>query len=130
MIPVDQKPRQCWEACIASILEVSLDSVPVIDRDRDWGGLEAWLSHYNIRLASLGFKIIREYVPGDDEIFLIRGYTIQGGVSPRGIGHSVVALDGHMVHDPHPSRAGLTKIDCYDLLIPLDPAQNIPRTPQ
>jgi hypothetical protein len=36
------------------------------------------------------------------------GYHIATGKSPRSDQvHAVVALDGRIVHDPHPSRAGL-----------------------
>jgi len=32
--------------------------------------------------------------------------------------HAVVAVDGEMVHDPHPSRAGLVEISGWVLLVP------------
>lgn len=32
---------------------------------------------------------------------------IFSGMSPRGVNHSVIAHDGRMLHDPHPSNAGL-----------------------
>jgi hypothetical protein len=49
------------------------------------------------------------------------GYHIACGKSPRlKHQHAVVALDGKIVHDPHPTRAGLDgEIASWILLIPL-----------
>jgi hypothetical protein len=45
------------------------------------------------------------------------GWSIANGPAARGLPHSCVAYDGAVVHDPHPDRAGLLKIDSYDVLI-------------
>jgi len=50
-----------------------------------------------------------------------RGYSIASGPSPRiaGAYHSCVALDGKVVHDPHPDATGLSSIHEYEILVPL-----------
>lgn len=35
----------------------------------------------------------------------------------RGVEHSCVALDGEIVHDPHPSRAGLLELRYFEVLV-------------
>jgi hypothetical protein len=35
----------------------------------------------------------------------------------------VVGFGGDIVHDPHPSRAGLTEIEAYTLFVAVDPAK-------
>lgn len=51
------------------------------------------------------------------------GYSVASGPGPRTkpdgapIYHSVVALNGAIVHDPHPSRAGLLEIEWFDLVV-------------
>jgi len=43
-------------------------------------------------------------------------YYIASGISPRNVGHVVIYQNGKMIHDPHPSRAGLTKIESFSYL--------------
>lgn len=42
-----------------------------------------------------------------------RPYLVSG-MSPRNIGHVVVYMNGIMIHDPHPSGAGLTTIHDHE----------------
>jgi len=48
-----------------------------------------------------------------------KGYAIASGPGPRGVDHSCVALDGEIIHDPHPSRDGVKFIEAYEVLIPV-----------
>jgi hypothetical protein len=50
------------------------------------------------------------------------GYYIASGPCERGSRHACVYRDGGLVHDPHPSRAGLLSADTWTLFAPLDPA--------
>lgn len=101
MIPVDQttygpNDGNCFSACIASILEVPLASVPrVYNLD---GDLLRWLAT-QVLSATLY----------DASIYMPPGYAIAAGPSLRFAGrmHACVAYDGRVVHDPHPSRDGL-----------------------
>lgn len=48
---------------------------------------------------------------------------IANGMSPRGLYHSIVAQGGEMIHDPHPSRAGIERVKDAYLFLALDPAR-------
>jgi hypothetical protein len=100
--PVDQTSYgildgNCFSACIASILEVPLGDVPYF-----WGPRQAWFARW---LAGQGLAVAL-YPRG---VHVPWGYSIAGGPSARFAGrmHACVALDGVVVHDPHPSRDGL-----------------------
>ena len=89
---IDRDGRgDCLRACVASILELDLHDVPDF-------GLFGW----NWMQALVCYADIDIEVPHETS-----GYWIAGGMSARGVRHSVVFLGGEMAHDPHPSRAGL-----------------------
>lgn len=102
MIPVDQTefaPGNCFSACVASVLELPLEIMPHFMRAPEWlEALSVFCAEKNI---ILDFGTDLTSAPRDKHYIL-------NGRGPRGIGHSVVALNGQIVHDPHPSRAGLT----------------------
>lgn len=118
MIPVDQDRfgpgvGNCFSAAVASILELPLTDVPFFMTGDDWYvGFQAWL---------LARGLVADYYPAYRE--RPDGYAILSGLSPRyeGVYHSVVALDGVLVHDPHPSRAGLLSTLDYIALRPVAP---------
>ena len=86
----------CFSACVASILEIPLEEVPRFMRV-SWPFLR-WLAGRGLS-ASLYKRV--DYIPP--------GYSIATGPSMRFAGkmHACVALDGIVIHDPHPSREGL-----------------------
>jgi hypothetical protein len=90
----------CLQAAVATILREPLDGVPNFYL---FGPL--WVEALNLYLGIWALSIQRD----TDE----SGLTIAVGQSERGVKHCVVCVDGEMVHDPHPSRAGLTSIDYY-----------------
>lgn len=119
MIPLKQRyghhPERgiygdCHRAAMASLLELPLDDVPhfcdeslyapdakpLSDREREW-------------LLSRGLTSINIIFPGetplDDVLGTMNGINpgvlfILGGTSVNGCGHSVVAGNGRVVHDP------------------------------
>lgn len=103
-------------ACVASILEVSLDAVPNPQGENGewWHEWIAFLKPYNLQL--LCFPDGGEWIP--------RGYSILAGKSPRGDwNHAVVCYDGEMVHDPHPDSTGVeSKVD-WTVFTVLDPSK-------
>lgn len=130
MKPVDQTTfgfpgGNCFSACVASLLEIPIDEVPYFmgDHLEDDGG--AWFERFNAWLRERGwwsvcFKLDSDWRPA--------GYHILSGKSPRAgerryALHSVVALGGDIVHDPHPDRDGIKSHDDVCLLIPMDPAR-------
>ena len=112
MIPVDQtkfgKPDgDCFAACIASVLEVPLESLPNLNgySEDDW-----WLKTQEWVEENSDYSYIEVSITGLKEAAPIFGnsYWIATGKSPRGgCNHAVVFCRDKMVHDPYPDRAGL-----------------------
>lgn len=50
---------------------------------------------------------------------------LASGISPRGVHHMVVMKDGKLVHDPHPSKAGIGEVEHLWLIVPIDPAERV-----
>lgn len=120
----------CAQAAVASVLGVPLEAVPDftggsladdVQSDRDFWtrfddyfaerGLVAHRLHGNVGLQAL---------------------HLAAGPSERGVSHMVVRRGFDVVHDPHPSRAGLVDIEHVYLIAPLDIAsweQSPMRTP-
>jgi hypothetical protein len=122
MIPIDQTitgPRgNCFSACLASLLEIPIESVPLFlsevgDRTRfDWASrLDEWLENFG--LYALHFSAI----PGSPNV-MPAVLHIMTGISPRGRPHAVIGKGHQIVHDPHPDRSGLSEVDGYVLLVP------------
>ena len=122
MKPVDQTKfgqhhGNCFAACVASILEIPIEVIPELPGDNTWTFVfREWLK-------PLGFTCYTLTL-GDDDV--AQGYTIMAGMSPRGKWlHAVVALDGVMVHDPHPDRTGVRfdKVPiAHTIMVALDPS--------
>lgn len=112
-----QPPGNCWAACIASILEVSLDEVPDeayfwrpgMHPRKSWPAyyesVMRWLAERNLTLVSVNVSNV--LVDWTD------CWEILSGPSPRDpkILHAVVGFAGKIAHDPHPSRAGLVEVE-------------------
>lgn len=108
MRPVDQTTYgvpfgNCLSACIASILEIRTEDVPRFVGEGWWPRLLGWLA-----ARGLSASTIAGATPPP-------GFAIAFGPSTRlpGQGHTCVALDGNIVHDPHPSREGLPIVEHY-----------------
>ncbi len=124
MKPVHQtkfgKPDgNCFAACIASILEVSIDDVPHF-MGKDWQ--ERW----NAFLANFHLGLFCIALP---EGTAPPGWSILSGVSPRAkaLGeewlHSVVAFNGVVEHDPHPEGGGVLSTADWIIFQALDPSR-------
>lgn len=102
------RPGDCWKTCVAALLDAPLDDVPHFLEEDDW-----WLSTQQfVRSRVGGNAVLARWtdagkVPSED--LRVPGFLIASGDSPRGnFQHAVIAnLDGEVIHDPHPSRAGL-----------------------
>jgi hypothetical protein len=110
----------CVQAAVASLLALPLEDVPnFIERGFDWSiWLEDWLAERRLMLVRFDCEMVWD------------GLYLASGPSPRGVNHMVVMQDGKLVHDPHPSRAGLEKITATFLLAPYDPATPTPSDPR
>jgi RNase P/RNase MRP subunit p29 len=118
VIPVDQTrftvpEGDCFNACVASLLELPLAEVPhFCSHDDWWSYFNGWLEARG--LYAINFQLTNNWRP--------EGLYILNGRSPRGTyNHSVVALRDRVVHDPHPSRAGIrtTYVDDDGKTLPL-----------
>lgn len=93
----------CLRAAIATLLQEPPDRVPHFSEFADWiGGVRCYRDDLELRWRR-----------PDKSLFPVAGadgpWVVGCGRSPRGHLHAVVvsATDGALVHDPHPSRAGL-----------------------
>jgi hypothetical protein len=115
--PEDDSKGNCTEACIASIFNIPLEEVrPFWDPEMP----DSYRFYRNMEnfCMSRGYWLHRI-----DREFVMEGIYIASGPAARGCSHMVVMRDGELLHDPHPSRAGLLEIQHTWLLIPVDPAQ-------
>jgi len=139
MIPYTQTnldPGNCWQTAIASILEVPVETLPdqsVCDiwekpNPNDYTTWKRLDPCYNGELRSylythhkLAYLVLSPYIqtvlqvkpPG---IHLMSGETVRTPYNRTN--HIVIANNGEMVWDPHPSRAGLTKVVSWGMLMP------------
>lgn len=108
MIPVEQTiltipDGNCLEACIASILEIPLETIP------HFRGC-SWVNQYNEWIAQFGLSIRNISLGGEPDDtqrpVQMPGFTILSTESLRHEGklHAVVCYDGVVVYDPHPQR--------------------------
>lgn len=101
----------CFSACVASLLDLSIEDVPYFMDVEDWcAKFASWLVSYGFYPVT--FRLMDRWRP--------QGLYILGGKSPRG-DHAVVACENVIVHDPHPSREGLIAIEDATLLVPFRP---------
>lgn len=126
MIPVEQtmvwSPESpdgnCFDACIASILECPIEEVPHYT-DPKW--LQKYWYWLQDRGWDLDYQLFREGEAPPE------GYAILAVKSPRGpIEHAVVIKDGEIVWDPHPERAlGVGAWVDYCILRPKQPSTSL-----
>lgn len=98
----------CYAAALASLLELPLWMVPPFEDmfGRPSGGL--WYTRTDEWLHRMfGLEIVT--MPGHNVDHLPEFY-IANGPSPRGVMHSTIYSGGRMVHDPHPSGAGISEV--------------------
>lgn len=121
MLPVDQtrfgrSHGNCLAACLASLLELPLAKVPTFTPDGWRSELGAWLKRRGLWFLQLN-------MPSREALAEVKGYAIVSGHSERGLLHATVWRGGEMVHDPHPSRAGILDIEDVIVLAPYSPAK-------
>jgi len=127
----------CFSACVATILECDLTEVPYFmggpeEWERDggkwWERFQAWLEPRGLAADYYqpGKNCARKHRPNfphllggrsprdllTDEEKLALGIVMPAG---EDLLHSVVAVGHEVVHDPHPSRAGL--LDHRDFIV-------------
>ena len=116
MKPVDMRGSDdCLISCLASVLELSPEDLPTLGPEHNDG---SWYDVVQGTVRAMGWELV--YTENAPVPFRPWGHHIAGGPSPRGCkgGHAVVCLDGYVIHDPHPSRAGIPSIEHWYLLFP------------
>jgi hypothetical protein len=103
---IDGAPMgNCWQACIASLLDLPLNEVPHFCND--WP--DNWYQKTRDFVIEKTGMDLGCFVPGFPHTELGQ-YVIGSGPSPRGdFLHSVIldGVTGELVHDPHFSREGI-----------------------
>lgn len=101
MIPVMQTKfgmpdGNCFDAALASILELDLENIPDFGKDDNWYGK---FSGYMIE--NWGLQPIDIIISTWDK--KPKGFHLINGKSPRGdYDHTIVGYKGKAVHDPYP----------------------------
>jgi len=116
----------CWQACVASILEVPLDEAfdcrPYWDQnDGKWfDDFNAWLKKYGLACIAMDHT---EEKPLPSTAFM--GYHLGEFTSrtlTNGETHICVIHNGDVVHDPNPRAKDIGDAKGIYLFVPLDPA--------
>ena len=129
MKPIKQttfgKQGNCFPACIASVLEIPLEGIPnfCVEFPSKWHWeVNKWLSenHGVVLLTITPWDQDHVFPP-----FVVDTYHLMSGPSVRGHHHSIVALNGKMVHDPHPDGHGLIEVKDWDFFVVADPGRTV-----
>lgn len=103
-------PGDCMRTAVASLLDLPVEAVPHFVLFDAPG---AWFTAFSLWLDGRGLRI-RAFPGGsvDRECLAL-------GMSPRGVEHVVVWGPDGLLHDPHPSRAGIEPRQFW-ALVPVD----------
>lgn len=119
MKPVDQEYfydkgeiGDCVRAVTASILELDSKDVPHFVKDQPGSD---WYSTWEQFMIDHGTTPIMLTGPWESPPKLV-GFYLASGPSERNCRHIVIMYNGKMIHDPHPSRAGLIDIEAVWML--------------
>ncbi len=116
----DGTPGDCFRACLAMLADVELTDAPHAVIYLSWFSV----ARRFIRDVHIGSDLLCYEWDGSFDLYGdgVERPVIATGPSPRGpFKHCVIAnsVTGEVVHDPHPSRAGLKGIELVDAIVPL-----------
>ena len=120
----------CGEACVASILEIELSSIPKLYNPNDLMDGHTYCKNLRKFLSGFGLSYIdldmgKGHNPKE---FFKDCWIIAIGPSPRSTKachkHAVVWRNGDVVHDPCPDNRGLEKIEMYGIFIEMAPEKH------
>lgn len=125
MTPIDQtdfydkaagKHGNCMQAAVASIMDLPLEAVPnFIEGTKSGGEQHRRFLHW---FRDSGLYVLM--LPGN---YVPEVPYLASGPASRGVHHMVVMSGGKLLHDPHPSRDGLTSVDQVFVLVPFAPGK-------
>lgn len=104
--PEEGRYGDCHSAALASMLDLTLDQVPLFFDGRParecWDHVAEFLASYDLALVDVVFgkeftleEVLRSQQSTNPDVY----YTL-GVCSPKGHGHTVVCCGGEVVHDP------------------------------
>lgn len=124
----DDNLGDCFRACIASIFEFPIKEMPNFweqtqDVSEFWRLNNSWLAeHKNFKFINFELSVEHKHIIDD----LL---CVACAKSPRGNADHAVVWQNKLIHDPHPSEAGLAEEpDTFTLFLPLDPNQSLNST--
>ena len=105
----------CFRACVASILDLSIESIPNFMKE----GPDKFLYNLDNWSKNIGYLLLD--VEMEDISRFKDSYLIATGLSPRGKDknhlHAVIYLNEEMVHDPHPDNTCIVEIKYYTVFV-------------
>lgn len=116
----------CLSACIASLMEISIEEVPnfhegighKVPQDDPEGVKIFWKNVMNFLYAN-GYSLVHlDASEGSETLTHLKGYYLVGGESPRGYQHAVIYHNGKLAHDPHPEGGGVVA-ETVSIIYPL-----------
>ena len=110
----------CWQAAVASVLELPLDEVPNI---QEWDDSIVWFDKFREWLRQYGLSALGLSTGGN---ITIQGYHLiecKSTTLNNGELHVVVGLNGKVVHDPNPNATSTGEIADYIIFTLLNPAK-------
>lgn len=142
MIPVTQdifgEEGNCLASCVASIFELPLREVPNFVAK---GGDGSWFGRLWDFVRARGYEVVPYHIPNQPTLqkcemnetlhalelkfdnlpehlkaLTLHPYHILSGPAARGFHHACIGWNGNNIHDPHPSRAGLIRVESYYFL--------------
>ena len=109
--PTEDCRGTCQQAATASLLGLQLEDVPnFMEQESFWGSFGDFLKSYGL--------VYRDVSVDEAEAHRYPFYYLAYGPSPRGVSHAVVYREGRLEWDPHPSRAGLVRVDILCVVYP------------
>lgn len=124
----DTEYGNCWQTAIACILEIDPKEMPdqaaiVSGNGGQHSGYHNFLMEYLVRHHRMAYFELHDWQFGGLSIARPDGYHMLVGPTARtpvnGNNHIVVARNGAVVWDVHPSRDGLTVIERWGVLSPV-----------
>lgn len=122
-MPVDQRTsNDCLRCCVATVLGLRYEEVGDFAVARQAEALIRWA-------ATKGLAVVYLQACGDGEMISVlgSGLWIASGPTFRGTRHAVVYRGPELVHDPHPSRSGLLRVEAARVLVPAGGPFAVPR---
>jgi len=111
----------CFRACVASILEFPIEEMPNFwEQTQDVS--EFWKMNNGWLMENKGLRCLHFQLSPEDKHVVEDLLCVACAKSPRGDSDHAVVWQNGLLHDPHPSGAGLAEDpDTFTIFVPIDP---------